>query len=490
MCIVTKPGRPQTNEDLRGELETTEQIGIAGGRGKTLLPNIVSLLKSKDAAAAATDGCVMPTEQVVGNNNAGLVGGETTKTTKETGDIVEFQCPQARAASESAAVEITGELATGRPTENVALPAVVSMSTMTASNNGLAPGSIMNIISSTHTISGSSFSLVETASESDIIQQKKKKSSGKKKKKRAMMVDHTYHEHMNDLPPGDAIGSKKSGKSSGVTTRSSVANRQGANVEQRQFRVRARGGVQHPFPTKLHQVLEDMEKNGHENIMGWMPHGRSFMVKDPKEFVKDYMPTYFNQHKLASFQRQLNLYGFKRLTGEGPDRGSYYHGKSLFCLRCSNVLNLFLSFPLVSPFLSIPTITPQSSFSVVNHTWAIRLSESGSRAPGSVRRQTLMASPTSIGCHTVIATAGSPLILGHIPSQSLLPLFLKKKPPRSLQAAMATRTYMYQPRIKWKLLLVVQNPSRLLWRDPRLSFHRRYLHLLARLPCLRIPCQI
>ena len=107
-----------------------------------------------------------------------------------------------------------------------------------------------------------------------------------------------------------------------------------------------------------------------------------------------------------------------------------------------------------------------------------------------MRRQTLMASPTSTGCHTVIATAGSPLILGHIPSQSLLPLFLKKKPPRSLQAAMVIRTYMYQPRIKWKLLLVVQNPSRLLWRDPHLSFHRRYLHLLARLPCLRSPCQI
>lgn len=349
MCIVTKPSRPQT-KDLRGELETTEQIGIVGGRGKALLPNIVSLLKSKDAAAAATDGCVMPTEQVVGGNNAGLVGaGETTKTTKETGDIVEFQCPQARAAPESAAaVEVTGELAT-KPTENAALPAVVSMSTMTASNNGLAPGSIMNISGSTHTISGSPFSLVEPASESDIIsgQQKKKKSSGKKKKKRAMMVDHTYHEHMNDLPPGDAIDSKKSGKSSGVTTRTSVANRQGANVEQRQFRVRARGGVQHPFPAKLHQVLEEMEKNGHENIMGWMPHGRSFMVKDPKEFVKDYMPTYFNQHKLASFQRQLNLYGFKRLTGEGPDRGSYYHGKSLFCLRYSNVLNLYLSFPMV-----------------------------------------------------------------------------------------------------------------------------------------------
>ena len=287
-------------EDLRGEQETTEKIGTIGGRGKTLLPNIVSLLKSKDTAAAANDGCGMSTEQVVGNNNAGLVDtGATTKTTKET------------------------DFAT-RPTENAALPAVVSMSTMAASNNSLATGSIVNIISSTHTTSGSSCSLVEAASESDA-QQKKKKSSGKKKKKRAM-VDHTYHEHMNDLPPGEMNDSKKSSASSGVTTRGSIASKQGGNVEQRYFQTRGRGGVKHPFPAKLHQVLEDMEKNGHENIMGWMPHGRSFMVKDPKEFIKDYMPTYFNQHKLASFQRQLNLYGFKRLTGQGPDHGSYYHG--------------------------------------------------------------------------------------------------------------------------------------------------------------------
>ena len=36
------------------------------------------------------------------------------------------------------------------------------------------------------------------------------------------------------------------------------------------------------------------------------------------------MPSYFRQSKLTSFQRQLNLYGFSRIT-TGQDRGGYYH---------------------------------------------------------------------------------------------------------------------------------------------------------------------
>ncbi len=48
------------------------------------------------------------------------------------------------------------------------------------------------------------------------------------------------------------------------------------------------------------------------------------MVHKPKDFVQEVMPHFFNQTKYASFQRQLNLYGFSRLT-HGPDKGAYYH---------------------------------------------------------------------------------------------------------------------------------------------------------------------
>ena len=71
-------------------------------------------------------------------------------------------------------------------------------------------------------------------------------------------------------------------------------------------------------------MLDAMDETGDKSIVCWQPHGRAFMVHKPKDFVQDVMPHFFNQTKYASFQRQLNLYGFSRLT-HGPDKGAYYH---------------------------------------------------------------------------------------------------------------------------------------------------------------------
>mmetsp|Transcript_31020 Transcript_31020/g.74944 ORF Transcript_31020/g.74944 Transcript_31020/m.74944 type:complete len:518 (-) Transcript_31020:411-1964(-) len=87
----------------------------------------------------------------------------------------------------------------------------------------------------------------------------------------------------------------------------------------------AKGGVSTPFPWKLHIMLEAIDKEGDTNVVTWLSHGKAFIVHKPKDFVNEIMPKFFNQSKYASFQRQLNLYGFQRLL-TGPDKGAYYHG--------------------------------------------------------------------------------------------------------------------------------------------------------------------
>lgn len=88
----------------------------------------------------------------------------------------------------------------------------------------------------------------------------------------------------------------------------------------------SKGGVTTPFPEKLYQMLDHIALNEVElsSIVSWQPHGRCFLVKKVKEFTSTVLPRFFQQKKYASFQRQLNLYGFNRIT-KGPDKGSYYH---------------------------------------------------------------------------------------------------------------------------------------------------------------------
>jgi hypothetical protein len=93
-------------------------------------------------------------------------------------------------------------------------------------------------------------------------------------------------------------------------------------------------GRRRTFPLRLHTLLSDMEAQGHADIVSWQPHGKCFVVRSTEEFIK-LLPKYFNQSKWSSFQRQLNLYEFQRLT-TGPDRGGYYHpyfirGQPMLC---------------------------------------------------------------------------------------------------------------------------------------------------------------
>ncbi|KAL7576216.1 hypothetical protein ACA910_013699 [Epithemia clementina (nom. ined.)] len=80
------------------------------------------------------------------------------------------------------------------------------------------------------------------------------------------------------------------------------------------------------FPSLMHAILTRAEADGYAHICAWKPHGRSFVVWDRDLFVQQVMPMYFRQSQFASFQRQLNLYGFQRLSRKYTDCfGVYYH---------------------------------------------------------------------------------------------------------------------------------------------------------------------
>jgi hypothetical protein len=86
---------------------------------------------------------------------------------------------------------------------------------------------------------------------------------------------------------------------------------------------RNRGGVSKPFPEVLHDMLAALEQEGNANVASFFSHGRAFAIHKPRIFISEVMPRFFRQTKLTSFQRQLNLYGFKRISA-GIDNGGYW----------------------------------------------------------------------------------------------------------------------------------------------------------------------
>lgn len=68
-----------------------------------------------------------------------------------------------------------------------------------------------------------------------------------------------------------------------------------------------RGGVTDPFPSRLHEMLEDTFADGQEHIISWQVHGRCFIIKDQAVFAREMLPTFFKQSVFSSFKRQMNL---------------------------------------------------------------------------------------------------------------------------------------------------------------------------------------
>ena len=75
------------------------------------------------------------------------------------------------------------------------------------------------------------------------------------------------------------------------------------------------------FPVKLHLILSNPE---FQEIISWLPHGRSWRILQQKAFEERVIPLYFRHGRYSSFARQVNGWGFRRVT-HGSDYNSYFH---------------------------------------------------------------------------------------------------------------------------------------------------------------------
>ncbi|XP_069812957.1 heat shock factor protein 1 isoform X2 [Dendropsophus ebraccatus] len=74
----------------------------------------------------------------------------------------------------------------------------------------------------------------------------------------------------------------------------------------------ASGGSNVPaFLAKLWTLVEDPET---DPLICWSPEGSSFHVFDQGCFAKEVLPKYFKHNNMASFVRQLNMYGFRKVV--------------------------------------------------------------------------------------------------------------------------------------------------------------------------------
>ncbi|XP_046389071.1 heat shock factor protein isoform X2 [Ischnura elegans] len=65
------------------------------------------------------------------------------------------------------------------------------------------------------------------------------------------------------------------------------------------------------FLAKLWKLVEDPTTN---SLIAWSSEGSSFLIRNQAQFSRELLPLYYKHNNLASFIRQLNMYGFRKIS--------------------------------------------------------------------------------------------------------------------------------------------------------------------------------
>jgi len=227
------------------------------------------------------------------------------------------------------------------------IPTIMSLPTLT-----------LPIPSSTLKLVGSSSSVCSNSSHRSACSASSNRSSNTgsvHSSSSSYIVDHTYHDYSLCPPPPFPSSSSTNNTNSNHTqlstyhdiphtyvgqrvvfTKKTPSSPSSCEVMDQSVRKNFANKKRHcdvsrnTFPKQLHQFLSNNFMHGHgpphnvQHIVSWQPHGRAFLVRNSKKMESEVLLRYFKQTKIKSFLRQLNKWGFKRIT-KGIDEGCYYH---------------------------------------------------------------------------------------------------------------------------------------------------------------------
>jgi len=92
------------------------------------------------------------------------------------------------------------------------------------------------------------------------------------------------------------------------------------DLDTKKLKKTGKRGIPQGFPRILHRMLNNQETR----CITWSSTENHFWITDTDYFVTNVLPKYFRHSKLTSFQRQLNLYGFSKVS-KGKYSGAYTH---------------------------------------------------------------------------------------------------------------------------------------------------------------------